>query len=71
MDLVNCWPVMLICIGIAFGVSFIYLIIMRYLVGVIVWFTIFGVLAITAGGGYWVYHLRLDYDESDNTYKYL
>lgn len=62
---------MLICVGIAFGIGFIYLIIMRYLVGFIVWFSIFAVIGILAGGGFWVYSLRLDYDSSDNTYKYL
>ena len=62
---------MLICVGAAFIIGMIYLIILRCCVGVIVWFTIFGVLAALGGGGYWVYRTKDNYEESDNNYKYL
>lgn len=71
MDLVNCWQVMLICVGAAFILGMLYMVIMRCCVGIIVWFTIFGVLAALGGGGYWVYKTKDNYDQSDDNYKYL
>jgi len=71
MDLVNAWQVMLISLGAAFIIGFIYLLLLRCCAGVIVWTTIFAVLAILAGGGYWAYTYRENYDESDKNYTYL
>lgn len=64
-DLINAWQVMLICIGAAFILGFIYLLLVRCFAGAIVWLTIISIFVILAGGGYWVYHLRNNYDEAD------
>ena len=71
MDLINCWQVMLICFGAAFIFGMIYLVILRCFAGLLVWTTIFGILGSLGGGGYWLYHMRNNYDQSDNNYKYL
>lgn len=71
MDLVNCWQVMVICIGAAFIIGLLYLLLLRCCVGVMVWATIFAVLAILGGGGYWAYRTKDRYDTEDQNYKYL
>lgn len=48
-----------------------YLLILRCCAGIIVWTTIFGILAVLGGGGYWAYRTKDNYDESDGNYKYL
>jgi hypothetical protein len=61
-DLINTWQVMVISIGTAFIIGIIYLVILRCCAGVIVWFTIFGILGALGGGGYWVYITKDNYD---------
>jgi uncharacterized membrane protein YphA (DoxX/SURF4 family) len=62
---------MLICLGAAFVIGMIYLVILRCCAGVMVWTTIFAILAILGGGGYWLYRYRTNYPESDNTHYYV
>lgn len=70
-DLINAWEVMLICLGAAFILGMLYLVILRCCAGVLIWTTIFAIIAITGGGGYWLYTHKDTYEESDNNYKYM
>ena len=62
---------MAICIGVAFAIGMIYLVILRFLAGVIIWFSIFAILGVIGGGGYWCYYTKDSYDVSNNNHKYL
>lgn len=46
---------MAISVGVAFGVALIYMLLLRYLAGVMVFVSMVSILAVIAGGGYWVY----------------
>jgi len=70
-DLVSVWYVMVICIGAAFVIGMIYLLILRCFAGMIIWFSIFAILVMMGGGGYWCYTTKDKYDPSDSNYKYL
>lgn len=70
-DLVSVWYVMAICFGIAFVLGMLYLLILRCCAGVIIWFSIIAILGVIGGGGYWCYHTKNNYDETDSNYKYL
>jgi hypothetical protein len=54
-DLINAWQVELICLGAAFVIGIIYLLILRCCAGVMIWSTILAVIAVLGGGGYWMY----------------
>lgn len=71
MDLVHVWQVMLITLGTAVILGMIYMILIRCFAGVIIWFSILGIMAILGAGGYWVYLYRTHYETTDNNYKYL
>ena len=62
---------MAICIGVAFALGMIYLVILRFLAGVIIWFSILAILGVIGGGGYWCYYTKDSYDIKDNNHKYL
>ena len=49
----------------------IYMILVRCFAGVIIWFSILGIMAILGAGGYWVYLYRTHYETTDNNYKYV
>jgi hypothetical protein len=71
-DLINVWYIMAICVGGAFIIGIIYLLILRCCAGVIIWGSILAILAIIGGGGYWVYFVaRNKYQPSDKNYDYL
>lgn len=70
-DLYKVWVVEAICVGVAFGWGFIFMILIRCCAGVIVWLSIFFIEACLAGGGYWAYITKDKYDVADNNYKYL
>ena len=62
---------MAICVGAAFIIGIIYLLILRCCAGVIIWMSIFSIMACIGGGGYWAFITKDKYDVSDNNYKYL
>ena len=62
MDLVHVYPVMLISIGTAFVVGMLYMILLRCFAGLIIWFSILGIMIILGGGGYWAYRTKDNYD---------
>lgn len=69
--MINVWYVEAICVGAAFVIGIIYLVILRCCAGVIIWSTIFAILIIVGGGGYWCYISKNNYPSTDNTYKYM
>ena len=71
MDLVHVWQVILITLGTAVVLGMIYMILVRCFAGVIIWFSILGIMAILGAGGYWVYLYRTHYETTDNNYKYV
>lgn len=70
-DLYKAWYVMAISVGVAVVAAMVYLIILRWFAGVLIWVSIVGILAALGGGGYWAYQTRLQYDIEDKNYKYL
>lgn len=69
----QCWPFILGSTGIAFVLGYIYLFIMRYLGGMIIWLMIFLTEAALLAGGGFCWYLRSDkYTVEDQpTYDYL
>lgn len=52
-DVKTCWYVILITVGVALIISYIYMIVVRYCAGVFVWLTIFAYLALLILLAYW------------------
>ena len=65
------WYVEAICVGIAFLLGILYLVILRCCAGVLIWVSIFAILGVLGGGGYWCYITKEDYDSESNTYLYM
>jgi hypothetical protein len=61
-DCINVWQVLAYTIGTAFVIGMIYMIFIRCFAGVLVWLTIFSIMAILGGGGYWVWTYRNHYE---------
>ena len=70
-DIYRVWYVMAICVLAAFVIGIIYLLILRCCAGVIIWTSIFTILVVIGGGGYWSYITKNNYDPSDKNYMYL
>lgn len=69
--MINVWQVIAITVGTAFVIGMIYMILIRCFAGVLIWFSIIGIIAILGGGGYWVYLYRTHFASTDNNYKYF
>jgi Plasma-membrane choline transporter len=48
-----------------------YLLVLRCCAGVIIWVSIFFIMACFGAGGFWVYNYRLNYETADPNYKYM
>jgi hypothetical protein len=70
-DLYKVWVVEAICVGVAFGWGFLFMILIRCCAGVIVWLSIFFIECCLGGGGYWAYITKDKYDMADPNYNYL
>lgn len=70
-DLINVWQVIAITVGTAFVIGMIYMVLIRCFAGVLIWVSIFSIMGILGGGGYWVWMYRTHYDTTDNNYKYF
>lgn len=68
-DIAKCWTAMFYMLGIAVGVSIVYLIFLRYCVGFIVWTSIFASFAILAVFGYYIKKVADDKFGSDDKKK--
>jgi hypothetical protein len=64
-DLVNVWYVMVICVGVAFVLGFVYMVILKCCAGIIMFLSIVAIFAIIAGGGVWCYFTKNNYDTTD------
>jgi len=62
-DITICWTMVLGVFAIAVGVSIIYLVLLRYCVGVVLWGSIFSIIGLLALGGY------LFYEKGENDYN--
>ncbi|KAM8952767.1 choline transporter-like protein 4 [Pelodytes ibericus] len=58
-DFAKSWSYILIALGIAMVVSFLFLVLLRFTAGILVWVLIIGVLGVT---GYGIYHCYMEYD---------
>jgi len=54
-DLKNTWPMILIILGIAIVVSFLWIVLMRWIAAPLIWFFIFGLLGLLGFGVYFTY----------------
>lgn len=70
-DLAKAWQVLAISCAVAIVVSIVYLLILRCCAGVIIWMSIFSILAAMGGGGYWMYATKDKYLVSDPTHNYM
>ena len=70
-DIYKSWQVLAISVGVAFGASILYLLILRCCAGVMIWMSILGILGALGAGGYWVYLYRTHYITGDANYNYL
>jgi len=70
-DLIKAWKVQAIAVGVAFGASMLYLLVLRCFAGPLIWISILTILGAFGAGGYWAYFSRNNYDPSSNNYKYL
>jgi hypothetical protein len=69
-DVFAVWYVLLICVGIAFALGFIYMIVLRCCASVLVFFTLMAVLCALGGGGVWLYFFKDHYETTAKNYKY-
>ena len=71
-DVQKCWAVILVGTLCAIVISYAYLFIIKYLGGIIVWFSLFGSVVLFAGAGWYSFvPARAKYEIDDPTYKYL
>jgi hypothetical protein len=71
MDIIHARNVIFITIGSACVAGLIFILIVRCFAGVIIWTSIFGVMGVLGGGGYWVFKYADKYSASDKTHNYL
>lgn len=64
-DIIATWQVLMITLGTAFVLGFIYLILLRWIVGPIVWLSIFLTIIALGGGGYFCYDRGMNLPETD------
>lgn len=69
-DTIATWHVLLIGLGSAFFLGFVYLILLRWIVGPIVWISIFLTLAALGGSGYLLFDMGKTKPESDQYKMY-
>lgn len=67
-DFISVWYVLAISVGVAFVLGFIYLVILKLCAGFLLFLSMVLILIIIAGGGYWAYHTKEEYDETDTTH---
>lgn len=70
-DLYQVWYVMLICVGVAFVVGFIYMFLLKCCAGIIMFFSLAAIFLLIGGLGVWAYFTKDNYDKADDNYKYL
>lgn len=70
-DLYSVWYVMIICVGAAFVLGFIYMYLLKCFAGVILFFSLAAVFFLIGGLGIWAYFTKNDYSPQDKNYKYL
>lgn len=56
-DTLACWQVLLIGLGSAFLLGFVYMILLRFVVGPIVWGSIFATIGCMGYGGFMLYQI--------------
>lgn len=66
-DIVSSWYIILIFLAIAMVASFIWIVIMRWITGFMVWFSIFGVLGVMGFGCYYSYSKYYDLKSHNST----
>lgn len=70
-DVYDAWEVLLISVGVAFILGFVYLLLLRCCAGIMVFVTLVSILIGLVGGGFWLYLLKDNYEVDSNTYKYF
>jgi hypothetical protein len=70
-DLVSVWYVMAISAGVAFVLGFVYMFLLKFCAGVIMFLSLVLIFVIIAGGGVWAYFTKNNYNVDDKNYKYL
>mmetsp|Transcript_27452 Transcript_27452/g.20609 ORF Transcript_27452/g.20609 Transcript_27452/m.20609 type:complete len:324 (-) Transcript_27452:420-1391(-) len=69
-DIYEAWMVLLISVGIAFLLGFVYLLLLRCCAGVMVFFSLTAILAALGGGGVWLFFIKDDYAETSKSYNF-
>lgn len=70
-DLLTVWYVLAACVGVAFVVGFIYMLLLRCLAGCVIWFSIFSIIGITAAFGFGIWYYKdKNYEPEEDYYKY-
>jgi len=64
------WYVLAICVGIAFGLGFIYMLLLRCCAGVMVFISLVSVMLLLGGAGAWLFFMKNRYTISSHAYKY-
>lgn len=69
-DIFAVWYVLLICVGVAFILGFVYMIFLRCCASVMIFFSLVGILLALGGGGVWLYLRKDNYDSTSKNYEY-
>jgi hypothetical protein len=70
-DILAVWQVLLMCVGVAFIIGFLYMLALRCLAGCVIWFSIIAIIVAIGAAGYGVWYYKDEqYEEDDKEYKY-
>jgi Plasma-membrane choline transporter len=69
-DIFAVWYVIAICVGVAFLLGFVYMVLLRCCASLLVFVTLVGILLSLGGGGVWLYFMKNNYISTSENYKY-
>lgn len=67
-DIFAVWYVLLISVGVAFALGFVYMVLLRFCASLMIFFSLVGILLALGGGGVWLYLMRTNYDATSKSY---
>jgi hypothetical protein len=67
-DIFAVWYVLVISVGVAFILGFIYMILLRFCASLMIFVSLVGILLALGGGGAWLYFMKSDFDVTSKNY---
>jgi len=69
-DMAEAWYILLIAVGVAFILSFIYMLLLRCCASIMVFISLVGILLALGGFGFWLYVSKDNFITTSNNYKF-